>query len=207
MGGRECSSYLNILTADLKYLNSGPAKVGDLNKFLELAFSMGPPHAKKVLKELKPDSARGSTVSLVNQCEKTQSCLMEGCTTMFAEIKEVKRSHTETDEGRNSLGGGRNPNALNYTLCSRSFKTPGWLDRHIKSNHSLAVPIDKIVPHPAHIGVVVGVPHGIRNLVGHAAPSLADRNRAGDPVSSSGDRGVGQTGSRRSLRLLESGGE
>ena len=211
VGGRERSSYLNVLTADLKYLNSGPIKVSDLNKFLELAFSMGPPHAKNVLKELKPDSARGSTVSLVNEREKIHSCLVEGCTAMFAETKEVnqhvKHSHTETDVGENSPGGGGNPNALNCPFCSGSFKTPGWLDRHIKSNHGLAVPNEPIVPPPAVISMAVGVPHGIRNLVGRTAPSLAGRGRAGGPVSSFGDGGVGQTGSRRSRRLLERGGE
>ena len=211
VGGRERSSYLNVLTADLKYLNSGTTKVGDLNKFFELAFSMGPPHAKKVLKELKPDSARGSTVNLVNEREKIHSCPVEGCTAMFAEIKEVnrhvKRSHTEADVGGNGPGGGGNPNALNCPFCSRTFKTPGWLDRHVKSNHGLAVPNDPIVPPPAVIGVAVGVPHGIRNLVGRTAPNQAGRGRAGGPVSSPGDGGVGQIGSRRSRRLLERGGE
>ena len=177
LGGRERSSYLNVLTADLKYLNSGTTKVGDLNKFFELAFSMGPPHAKKVLKELKPDSARGSTVNLVNEREKIHSCPVEGCTAMFAETKEVnrhvKRSHTEADVGGNGPGGGGNPNALNCPFCSRTFKTPGWLDRHVKSNHGLAVPNDPIVPPPAVIGVAVGVPHGIRNLVGRTAPNQA----------------------------------
>ena len=67
VGGRTRSSYLNVLRADLNYLNSGTTSLGDLNKFMGLAFSMGPPHAKHELLKLKPDSTKGSTVKLVNE--------------------------------------------------------------------------------------------------------------------------------------------
>jgi hypothetical protein len=43
--------------------------------------------------------------------------------------------------------------------CSRSYETSGWLARHIKSSHGLAVPNDPITP-PSAVITDVGLPIG-----------------------------------------------
>jgi hypothetical protein len=43
--------------------------------------------------------------------------------------------------------------------CSQSYKNPGWLARHIKSNHGLAVPKDPITP-PSAVITDVRLPIG-----------------------------------------------
>ena len=201
---------MNVLRADLNYLNSGTTSLGDLNKFMGLAFSMGPPHAKHELLKLKPDSTKGSTVKLVNEREKIHPCTQQGCTAMFAERKEVnrhiKRSHLEAvvaSSGGNSGGG--LPNALNCPHCTRSFKTPGWLDRHIKSNHGLAVPNVPNAPPPSLSGTENDSITGM--VVGNTLVGPTPRRGRGGPVSSPGNGGVGRIGSRQSRRLRGLGGE
>jgi Zinc finger, C2H2 type len=83
--------------------------------------------------------------------------------------------------------------------CSRSYKSPGWLARHIKSNHSgLAVPHCPIILPPAVVAGV-GLPNGemtsVINMVGRT-PNVTGPQI---PVSSSGDGGAGWTGSLRSV--------
>ena len=209
VGGRTRSSYLNVLRADLNYLNSGTTALGDLNKFMDLAFRMGPLYAKHELLKLKPDSTKGSTVKLVNEREKLHSCTQQGCTAMFAERKEVnrhiKRSHTEIVVAGGAPSGGGLPNALVCPHCTRSFKTPGWLDRHVKSNHGLAVPnVPNVLP-PALSGTSERYTTG--RAVGNSLVGPTPRRGRGGPVSSPGNGGDGQIGSRRSRRLRGLGGE
>jgi hypothetical protein len=47
--------------------------------------------------------------------------------------------------------------------CSRSYKTPGWLARHLKSSHGLGVPNDPITP-PSAVIADIGLP--IRETAG-----------------------------------------
>jgi hypothetical protein len=82
--------------------------------------------------------------------------------------------------------------------CSRSYKTPGWLARHINSKHSgLAVPHCPIIPPPAVVAGV-GLPNGEMasaiNMIG-PTPNVKGLQI---PASTSGDRGAGRTGSLRS---------
>jgi len=99
---------------------------------------MGPPHAKKVLKDLRPDTARGSSIRLVKERPKVFTCQVQGCIKAFAEMKEVNRHFKRAHAGGANTargGGGGNFNCPEPG-CSRSFKTPGWLDRHLRSDHA-----------------------------------------------------------------------
>ena len=152
---------------------------------------------------------------------------------MFAEKKEVnrhiKRSHLTAEVAtREATNGGWNPMALQCPHCNRNFKTPGWLNRHVKSNHGPAVPIIpnaspppalELVVGPRMLPAPVGRPSGVVILpqtVGSASgdlnvvcPSLrrSSRKGRGGSVSSSGDRGAGQIGSCQSWWLRGLGGE
>jgi hypothetical protein len=57
--------------------------------------------------------------------------------------------------GQNAGGGGLHH--CTVPGCSRSYKTPGWLARHLKSSHGLAVPNDPITP-PSAVIADVGLP-------------------------------------------------
>jgi hypothetical protein len=98
-----------------------------------------------------------------------------------------------------------------HLLCqvrqeSVSYQTPGWLARHIKSNHSgLAVPHCPIIPPPAVVSGV-GLPNGemksVINVVGRTPKVMGPQN----PVSSSGDGDAGRNGYLRSRRFSVWGG-
>jgi hypothetical protein len=87
-----------------------------------------------------------------------------------------------------------------FAGCSRSYKTPGWLARHIKSNYSgLAVPHCPYIPPPAVVAGV-GLPNGemtsVINMVGQT-PNVTGLQNS---VSSSGNGGAGR------IRSLQSTG-
>lgn len=164
VGGRARSSYLNVLSQDLKYLNSGDSEspFKDLSHLMAKMSDIGPPGITKALKAMKPDVTRGSSVRLVNQRLKTVSCNVAGCQAAFAEKKElnrhIRRCHSNEDKGGSApVGVGEFP--FNCNSCSRSFRTVGWLNRHITANHGLAAPY---VP---------------------SVPPLVPRTRVGSPIS------------------------
>jgi hypothetical protein len=230
VGGRERSSYLNVINLDLKYLNSGSTSVGSLENLVSLARTSNPPKLKRVLNGLKPDLAKGSKLKLVNERPKPFECEISGCRAKFAERKEVnrhmKRSHLNAVSGSVPLAAGTQTktHACPMEGCTRVFKTPGWLDRHIKSNHEgIAVPSTRITPPPPDgIGSEArptrnGRSRGLRaepldlrtsvgTVVGRGPGSSATSSGTDPtevPVSSSGDGGVGLQESRlrRSRRL------
>jgi len=123
-------------------------------------------------------------------------------------VKQVRRGERlQPVNGDNSTGGerteesGRPGSILSCTHsgCSRTFKSSGWLARHIKSCHGLAVPNNPTVPSSAVIADVgptsdVGE-RALLSLAGRTPPGGAE----GSPqvsVSSSGDGGAGRRGSR-----------
>jgi hypothetical protein len=89
--------------------------------------------------------------------------------------------------------------------CSRSYKTPGWLARHLKSSHGTAVPNDPITPPSAviaDVGLPIGETAGAVILTGQT-PSRVSLNI---PVSSSGDGGSGRIGVQQSRPTGGQGG-
>jgi hypothetical protein len=89
--------------------------------------------------------------------------------------------------------------------CSRSYKTPGWGARHLKSSHGLAVPNEPITPPSAMItddGLHIGETVGAVILAGRT-PSVVSPNI---PVSSSGDGGSGRIVVRQSRPTGGQGG-
>jgi uncharacterized C2H2 Zn-finger protein len=89
--------------------------------------------------------------------------------------------------------------------CSRSYKTPGWLARHIKSSHGLAVPNDLITPPSAviaDVGLPIGETAGTVILAGRT-PSVVSPNI---PVSSSSEGGSGRIGVQQSRPTGGQGG-
>ena len=226
VGGRERSSYLNVLALDLKYLTSGdqplPRGVESLDRLFELSFQMGPPHAKKVLKELKPNTALGSSLRLVNERPKPFTCPHVECSAKFAERKEVnrhiKRAHSGPDLGHGNAGtqdGGEQDTRLLCPVsgCNRRFKTGGWLARHQKSCHGLAVPN---LPNALNYSIPPNAPNGdsVEQRAAQAGPrhQRTAARRGGDvvesnPVTSPGDGGGGQLGSCPGTRLRGRGGK
>ena len=88
--------------------------------------------------------------------------------------------------------------------CSRSYKTSGWLRRHINSNHGLAVPNDPITPPSAVVADVGATP-----VVAGRAPLLLvgqSPDALQIPVSSPGDGGADHRDSRQSGILGDRGG-
>jgi hypothetical protein len=91
ISGRERSSYLNVLALDLRYLYSGGTARKSLEGLIALARERGAPEAKRTLKALKPDTARGGSLKLVAARERNLICHVNGCRANFAEQKEVNR--------------------------------------------------------------------------------------------------------------------
>jgi hypothetical protein len=94
---------------------------------------------------------------------------------------------------------------VSTNVLFQSYKTPGWLARHIKSSHGLAVPNDLITPASA---VIVDVRLPIGEMAGAVIlaglmPSVVSLNI---PVSSYGDRGSGRIGFRQSQPTSGQGG-
>jgi hypothetical protein len=97
--------------------------------------------------------------------------------------------------GQNAGGGGLHQ--CTVPGCSQSYKTPGWLARHLKSSHGLAVTKDPITPPSAviaDVGLPIGETAGAVILAGQT-PSVVSLNI---PVSSSGDGGSGRIGVQQS---------
>jgi hypothetical protein len=65
VSGRTRSSYLHVLDLDLRYLYSEETEGKNLSSYLAEALIKGPPYVKKMLKALKPDISRGSSLKLV----------------------------------------------------------------------------------------------------------------------------------------------
>ena len=206
VGGRERSSYLNVLVQDLKYLYSGELpQVPSLAEYCHLMQAVGPLHIQRVLKELKPNTARGSSLRLVNERPKTHPCTHTGCIAKFAEQKEVNRHirRVHAGQGRADARGGDpdKPFACLEPGCSARFKTGGWLARHQKSNHGVAVPnTPRASPQPSAGVGPVQVQTLPGSLVGRAPHLRGDGGSTENPVSLPGD-GQSGPGSRRSQRL------
>jgi hypothetical protein len=241
VGGRERSSFLNVLALDVKYLYSGTPAGKSLDDLIVDAHCLGLWRHNRVLMALKPDTTRGRSLKLVSAREKHITCPVPGCVAKFAEQKEcnrhVRKSHASMTEsqvvpsttvqtasgnesgerrpirgvistldgtaGQNAGGGGLHQ--CTVPGCSRSYKTPGWLARHLKSSHGLAVPNDPITP-PSAVIADVGLPIGgtaSAVILAGQSPSVVTLNI---PVSSSGDGGSGRIGVRRSRRTGGQGG-
>jgi hypothetical protein len=66
VGGRERSSFLNVLALDVKYLYSNTPGGRTLDDLLAEAQGLGLWRFKQVLKALKPDPERGRSLKLVS---------------------------------------------------------------------------------------------------------------------------------------------
>jgi uncharacterized C2H2 Zn-finger protein len=241
VGGREQSSFLNILALNVKYLYSGTPAGRSLDDLVNDAQGLGLWRFNRVLMALKPDTTRGRSLKLVSALEKPIMCPVVGCVAKFAEQREcnrhVRKSHASMMErqvvpsttvqtasgvesgerrpirgvistfdgttGQNGSGGG----LLQCTVpgCSQSYKTPGWLVRHLKSSHGLAVPNDPMTPPSAVIAddrLPIGETAGTIILAGRT-PSVVSPNI---PVSSSSDGGSGWIGVRQSRPTGGQGG-
>jgi hypothetical protein len=94
VGGREQSSFLNILAIDVKYLYSNTPGGRTLDELLTVAQGLGILKFKQVLKALKLDTERGRSLKLVSTRPKPLTCPVESCVAKFAEQKEVN-SHVQ----------------------------------------------------------------------------------------------------------------
>jgi hypothetical protein len=104
VGGRERSSFLNVLALDVKYLYSNSPGGQTLDELLTEAQWLGIWRFKQVLKKLKPDDKRGRSLKLVSAWPKPFTCPVESYMAKFAEQKEVNRhvrkSHPNTTAGQ-----------------------------------------------------------------------------------------------------------
>jgi hypothetical protein len=158
VGGRERSSFLNILALDVKYLYSDTTGGRTLDELLTEAQGLGICRFKQVLKALKPNAERGRSLKLVSAWPKPLTCPVKSCMAKFAE--QVRKSHPNMsasqaatlaaplaaggdEEGRHARGvistqgrrtGQDNGEVTLYRCtvagCSWSDKTPSWLARH-----------------------------------------------------------------------------
>lgn len=86
--------------------------------------------------------------------------------------------------------------------CSRTYKSSGWLARHIKSCHGLAVPNNPSATPSAVVADVGPTPfdesgeRALLSLAGQVSTGGAESNLQ-VPVSSPGDGGAGRKGTRR----------
>jgi hypothetical protein len=74
VGGRERSSFLNVLALDVKYLYSNSPGGRTLDELLTEAQGLGIWRFKQVLKKLKPDDERGRSLKLVSARPKPFTC-------------------------------------------------------------------------------------------------------------------------------------
>jgi hypothetical protein len=170
VGGRERSSFLNVLALDVKYLYSNTPGGRTLDHLLTEAQGLGIWRFKQVLKALKPDNERGHSLKLVSARPKPFTTLLSHAWLSLLSrrnLTHVRKSHPNTTAGQaaplaaaplaaggdeerqhargviSTEGGRTEQDDRGVTLyrctvagCSRSYKTPSWLARHINSNHS-----------------------------------------------------------------------
>jgi hypothetical protein len=102
VGGREQSSFLNVLALDVKYLYSGTLAGRSLDDLTNDARCLGLWRFNRVLMALKPDTTRGLSLKLVSAREKPITCPVLGCVAKFSEQKEcnrhVRKSHASMTE-------------------------------------------------------------------------------------------------------------
>jgi hypothetical protein len=229
VGGRARSSYLNVIAQDFKYLTSGNSESPsghprDLDCLMAL-MSDSPTAVAKALKAMHPDTTKGSSIRLVNSRPKIHACEVASCHASFAERKElnrhVRRCHNQSEDGKVGEAGGP-PGAgggppFHCSFCSRSFRTLGWLNRHIETNHGVAAPSKPNTPPTAVVGTTKVARRGRSTNTTvdiSLPPPAAARPKEGAPtlvqipVSSPGDGGVRSCkGSRQSRRLRERRGD
>lgn len=100
IAARDRCSYLRTLVTDMKYMCSAGGRLLSLDELLDEArTARGPPSAKRLLRTLKPEFARGG--SLVRAVARTRGLLCQGedCRFKTADLKalyrHIRNSHPE----------------------------------------------------------------------------------------------------------------
>jgi hypothetical protein len=79
VGGRERSSFLNVLALDVKYLYSGTPAGRSLDDLVNDAHCLGLWRFNRVIMALKLNTTRGRSLKLVSAWEKPITCPVLGC--------------------------------------------------------------------------------------------------------------------------------